>query len=52
MDKEIVTLADRFTTWKVYRSGKHATIEKTKPMTPSQALKHFKAYGVLGITKN
>lgn len=59
MDKEIVTLTERFTNWKVCHGGKRGllasreTIEKTpKPMTPAQALKYFKASWVLGITKN
>lgn len=45
---EEVTLKDRFTKWYVYRKVKGKkdfveTIEETpKPMSPSDALKHFK----------
>lgn len=58
MDKEIVTITERFTNWKVCYRGKRGllasqpTMEKTpKPMTPTQALKYFKASWVLGITQ-
>ena len=48
--KEEVTLKEKFTKWKVFRKGGES-VETTNPMTPSQALKYFKATGVIGLNK-
>lgn len=48
MAKEEVTLREKFTTWRVLRrvgntkKVKEAIETSPKPMTPSEALKHFK----------
>jgi len=50
--KEEVTLEKKFKTWKVFiGKGEHETITATlsKPLTTSQALRFFKAVGVMGI---
>lgn len=52
MLKEEVTLRNKFTMWNVYqRNGKSFTrsVEQTPPMTPQEALKHFKARAVSAI---
>lgn len=52
MCKEEVTLRNKFTTWRVYRKvdGEvRETIEKTVPMTPNEALKHFKAKAISAV---
>ena len=52
MCKEEVTLRDKFTTWRVYRNVNgevQETIEKTVPMTPNEALKHFKVKAISAV---
>ena len=52
MAKEEVTIVDKFTKWKVYRrKGKQVieSVEETTPMTPSQALKYFKASAIMAM---
>ena len=49
MAKEEVTLGNKCEKWKVFEKGGAVRVEHTKRMTASQALKHFKVIGVLGI---
>ena len=52
MAKEEVTIVDKFTKWNVYqRKGKKLieSVQESTPMTPSQALKHFKASAISAI---
>ena len=52
MSDEVVTLQDKFTKWNVYRrKGKKLTesVETSSPMTPNEALKHFKASAISAI---
>ena len=52
MAKEEVTLREKFTTWRVLRRvGNTKKVKETietspKPMTPSEALKHFKVNAI------
>ena len=55
MAKEEVTLREKFTTWRVLRRvGKTKKVKETietspKPMTPSEALKHFKVNAISAV---
>jgi len=47
--KEEVTLQEKYTTWRVYKRGKEATLSTPKAMTPAQALFYFKAHFVQAV---
>jgi len=55
MSKEEITFREKFTTWKVFRRvGNTKKVKETietspKPMTPSEALKHFKVKGIMAV---
>jgi hypothetical protein len=51
---EEVTLQERFTAWMITSSDGLSRVKYTdKPMTPQQALKHFKgASGVMGFNSD
>ena len=55
MAKEEVTLREKFTTWRVLRRvGNTKKVKETietspKPMTPSEALKHFKVNAISAV---
>ena len=49
MAKEEVTLRNKCEKWKVFEKGGAVHVKHTKRMTASQALKHFKAIGVIDI---
>ena len=41
-----VTLQKKYTNWNVYRNGVKKNLITLVPMTPEQAMKHFKADAV------
>ena len=55
MAKEEVTLREKFTTWRVLRRvGNTKKVKETietspKPMTPNEALKHFKVNAISAV---
>lgn len=55
MAKEEVILREKFTTWRVLRRvGNTKKVKETietspKPMTPSEALKHFKVNAISAV---
>ena len=55
MAKEEVTLREKFTNWRVLRKvGSTKKVKETietspKPMTPSEALKHFKVNAISAV---
>lgn len=55
MAKEEITLKEKFTTWRVLRRvGNTKKVKETietspKPMTPSEALKHFKVNAISAV---
>ena len=46
---EEVTLQTKYTTWKVYKRGKESILTTPEPMTPADALYHFKAHHVQAV---
>lgn len=49
--EEEVTIEKKFKNWNVWRDGTKKNIITFVPMTPGQALKHFKADAVEGLEK-
>ena len=47
-----VTLKKKYTNWNVYRNGVKKNLITLVPMTPEQAMKHFKADAVEGLEED
>ena len=50
MYKEEVTIQNKYTNWIVWKDREKKNLITILPMTPAQALKHFGATAVKGLT--
>jgi hypothetical protein len=48
--KEEKTTQKKYTQWRVYRRGKEEILSTPIPMTPADALFHFKAHTVQAVS--